>query len=428
MDINKKECNLLSKIIDEYNENNLAYQWFPILDINNKLIIVKKENLLNQKMTNEEKQIIDYLGEKYKIIPGKVCRPAKKYHITIGPKEENILYLIKDLSNNFHFVKKIVLNIEKNKQTLKNEMNELKIIDKNDNNIVINFNIIDDLEVCNVYNEWCEIEDINNNKIIVRKKDLVDLKEIYDKNIDGGKEIQKINDWKYDTYDIKINSEFLKNFPNKYIYLSQGNERKIYSEINGINNNKVLIKTSLIEYYLTENIDNLSLYEEIYDKNNIKRIINPKSIITNILFNYDIIPYLNGPFIELLTKSGKKHIIKISTINKILKIGEEKKETNDDTKVSIKISNGVKIYTTLNKIKNINLKDNNNILLCFNDVNGKNGYFKKNDIINKVNNKIINPINGDYLCLEDINRIKRYIEVSQIKIINKNLKKNSLNN
>ena len=46
--------------------------------------------------------------------------------------------------------KNIIVNIQKNKQTLKNEMKELKIIDKN-NNIAINFNIIDDLEVCNVY-------------------------------------------------------------------------------------------------------------------------------------------------------------------------------------------------------------------------------------------------------------------------------------
>ena len=160
IDINGKQCNLLSKIIDEYNENNQTYHWLQIPDINNKIIVVKKEHLLMQKMTNEEIEVLDYNCKKYKIIPGKVCRPAKKYHITIGPKEENILYLIKDLSNNYQFITKTVINFAKTKRRLNDEMHTLKITDKNNNIIEVNsdiirdledFNIIDDLEVCNVY-------------------------------------------------------------------------------------------------------------------------------------------------------------------------------------------------------------------------------------------------------------------------------------
>ena len=44
IDINEKKCNLLSYIIEELNENNLTYHWLQVPDVNNKLIIVKKEH------------------------------------------------------------------------------------------------------------------------------------------------------------------------------------------------------------------------------------------------------------------------------------------------------------------------------------------------------------------------------------------------
>ena len=424
IDINGKQCNLLSKIIDEYNENNQTYHWLQIPDINNKIILVKKEHLLMQKMTNEEVEVLDYNCKKYKIIPGKVCRLAKKYHITTGPGEENILYLIKDLSNNYQFITKTVINFAKTKRRLNDEMHTLKITDKNNNIIEVNSDIIRDLEDFNIYSEWCEIEDINNNKIVVKKKDLVDCKEIYDKNIDGGNEIQKINDWKYDVYDININSQYSRYFPSKYIYLSNGEKRDEYSEVNDINKNKINIKTSLIEYYLSENIKDLSLYEEIYDKDKQIKIINPNEIIKNILLSYDDISDSNGPFVELATQSGSKHLIKVNTIIKILKIAKEKGNKNDKNKVSIKDNNGNKIYTSLNKIKEIDLKDENTILLGFNDVNGDNCYFKKKDILNKVNDILINLENEDFISLNDINGVKKYIQHSQIKIINNKIKKN----
>ena len=287
IDINEKKCNIPGKIIEEYNENNLTYHWLQVPDINEKLILVKKEHLLMQKISNEEKEILDYNGKKYKIIPGKVCRLAKKYHITTGLGEENILYLMKDSSGEFHFVTKTIIKFAKTKRALNDEMHTLEITDKD--NIIINVNsdTIRDLEDFNPYSEWCEIENINNNKIIVKKVNLLDCKEKLDKNIDGGNKIQQINDWKFDIYDINVDVQFSKCFPEKYFYLSNKNNREEFSEVNDINNKKIYIKTSLIEYYLDENINVLSLYEEVYDKNNEKQIINPNQIIRDILLSYD---------------------------------------------------------------------------------------------------------------------------------------------
>ena len=431
IDYKEKQCNLASKILEEYNENNLTYHWLQIPDINNKLILVKKEHLLMEKMTNKEKEILDYDGKKYKINPGKVCRLAKKYHITSGLGEENILYLIKDSSNDFHFIKKEIIQFAKTKRALNDEMHTLEITDKDNKIINVNSETIRDLEDFNPYSEWVEIENVNLNKIIVKKVNLVDCKEIFDKNIDGGNEIQKINDWKFDVYDININTQFSKCFPEKYFYLSDMNRHEEFIEVNDINKNKINIKSSLIEYYLGENINDLSLYEEVYDKNNKKQIINPKEIIKNILLSYDDVTDSNGPYIELITQSGSKHLIKVNTINKILKIAKEKEIKNKDTntsnannKVSIKDSNGNKIYTSLNKMKEINLKDNNIILLCFKDADGEICYFKKNDILSKVNDILMKLLDDDFITLNDINGIERNIIYSQIKIINNKLKKN----
>ena len=78
LNINEKQCSLLSNIIEELNENNLTYHWLQVPDVNNKLIVIKKEHLLKQKIKDEEVEILDYNSKKYKINPGKVCRLAKK--------------------------------------------------------------------------------------------------------------------------------------------------------------------------------------------------------------------------------------------------------------------------------------------------------------------------------------------------------------
>lgn len=431
-DINEEKCNVPGKIIEEYKENNLTYHWLQVPDVNNKLILVKKEHLLMQKISNEEKEVLDYNGKKYKIIPGKVCRLAKKYHITTGLGEENILYLIKDSSGEFHFVTKTIIKFAKTKRALNDEMHTLEITDKDNTIINVNSDTIRDLEDFNPYSEWCEIENINNNKIIVKKGNLLDCKEMLDKNIEGGSKIQQINDWKFDIYDINIEVQFSKCFPEKYFYLSNMKSREEFSEVNDINNKKIFIRTSLIEYYLDENINDLSLYEEVYDKNNEKQIINPNQIVKDILLSYDDVADESGPFVQLMTQSGSKHVIKVNTINKILKIAEEKemknsnenKNLNNNNKVSIKDSNGIKIYTSLNKIKEIKLNDNNVLLLCFTDIHGNKCYFTKKDILNKVNDLLMNLLEDEYIILSDINGIERSIRHSQIKIINNKIKKN----
>jgi len=422
LSIYEKECSLLSNIIDELNENNLTYHWLQVPDINNKLIIIKKEHLLKEKIKDEEVDVLDYNSKKYKINPGKICRLAKKYHITIGSGEDNILYLIKDVSNQIHFVTKTIIQFAKKKRALNDDNQTMEITEHNNQIIKVNCDAIRDLEDFNPYSEWVEISDINSNKIIVKKVNLLDCKELFDKNIEGGNEIQEINDWKYDVYKINIKNEYSRVFPNRYKYYNDINKYEEFTQVNDINKNKIYIKTSLIEYYLDEKINELSLYEEVFDKNNQKQIINPNQIIKNILLNYDDISDQNGPYVELITQSGSKHIIKVHTINKILNLAENKKNNKD--KVSIKDNNGIKILTSLNKIKEINLSDNNIILLGFKDIMENICYFRKKDIINKINELLINLLEEDFLILNDVNNNEKRIKYSQIRIINNKLKKN----
>ena len=424
LDINEKKCNILLNIIEELNENNLTYHWIQIPDVNNKLIIVKKEHLLKQKILDKEVEILDYNSKKYKINPGKVCRLAKKYHTTKGHGEDNILYLIKDISNEPHFVTKTIIKFAKEKRALNDENQTMEITEHNNQIIKVNCDAIRDLEDFNPYSEWCEINDINKNKIIVKKVNLLDCKELFDKNIESN-EIQKINDWKYDVYDINVNSEYSRVFPTRYRYYKNANKYEEFIEVDDVNKNKVLIKTNLIEHYLDENINELSLWEEVFDKNKNKQIINPYEIIMNILLSFDDISDLNGPYVELITQSGSKHIIKINTIKKILKLGENKGNinNNENNKVSIKDNNGIKILTTLNKIKEIDLNDNNIILLGFKDITENLCYFKKKNILNKINEIFLNLSEEDFLTLNDINGIERIIKYSQIRIINNKLKK-----
>ena len=424
LDINEKKCSLLCSIIDELNENNLTYHWLQIPDINNKIIVVKKEHLLKQKIKDEEVEILDYNSKKYKINPGKVCRLAKKYHTTKGLGENNILYLIKDISNEPHFVTKTIIQFAKQKRALNDENQTMEITEHNNQIIKVNCDSIRDLEDFNPYSEWCEINDINKNKIIVKKINLFDCKELFDKNIEKN-EIQKINDWKYDVYDINVNSEYLRVFPTRYKYYKDLNKYEEFVEVDDINKNKIFIKTNIIEHYLDENMNELSLYEEVIDKNNNKQIINPNDIIRNILLSFDDVSDSNGPYIQLITQSGSKHIIKVNTIIKILKIAENKGNinNNENNKVSIKDNNGIKILTSLNKIKEINLNDNNIILLGFKDINENMCYFHKKNILNKINEIFLNFLEEDYLTLNDINGIERLIKYSQIRIINNKLKK-----
>jgi len=108
-------------------------------------------------------------SKKYKINPGKVCRLAKKYHTTKGPGEDNILYLIKDISNEPHFVTKTIIKFAKQKRALNDENQTMEITEHNNQIIKVNCDAIRDLEDFNPYSEWCEINDININKEIKGK-------------------------------------------------------------------------------------------------------------------------------------------------------------------------------------------------------------------------------------------------------------------
>jgi hypothetical protein len=52
--------------------------------------------------------------------------------------------------------------------------------------------------------------------------------------------------------------------------------------------------------------------------------------VKNILSSFDDISDINGPYVELISQSGSKHIIKVNTINKILKIAEQKVSDNNN--------------------------------------------------------------------------------------------------
>ena len=424
LDYKNKEITILVKILLEFNENNLTYQWLEIPDKNDKIILVKKEHLLMLDNSEKESEIMDYNGKKYIVIPGHVSFFAKKYHITTR-NEENILYLIKNIENNLHFVTKTIIKFAKEKRKLNDELTSLEITDINNEIIKVTSDSIRDLEDFNLYNEWVEVEDIKNNKIIVRKIDLMDCKEIYDKNLTSNCEIQSINDWKYDIYEINIYEQYSKNFPSKYYYYPKNNQREEYIEIKNIKNEEILVKTSLIEYYLTENLNDLSNYEEINDKNLKKQIINPKEIIEKILLSYDDILSNKGSFVEIITQSGSKHLVRINTIHKILQIANNRNEINKKNNVvSIKDNNGVKIITTLDKIKEINLNDNNTILLCFNDINQETCCFKKSDIIKEVNNILLGNVEDEYIDINDKEGVKKKVNFGQIIVKNNKLKRN----
>ena len=59
-DKDNNEITLMREIIIDLNENNLTYHWLYIPDIENKEILVKKEQLIEFKISNEETLIMDY--------------------------------------------------------------------------------------------------------------------------------------------------------------------------------------------------------------------------------------------------------------------------------------------------------------------------------------------------------------------------------
>ncbi len=411
----------MREILIDLNENNLTYHWLYIPDIENKEILVKKEQLIEFKISNEETLIMDYFAKKKKIITGNVCRIAKKYHSTKNEKgNENILYKIKDNKGIYHFVPKPIIKFAKKKRILNDEISIIEITDKDNRIIYIPYEIIRDFDEENSYNEWCEIDNLNGEKIIVLKRDLQDLKENFDKNYE--KSIQEIQDYNYKKYEIDCENEYLKLFPEQYTYLYSNSKRDEFSIIKDLENKEVKIKTSLIEHLLGEELEELGYYMESNNEKGEKIKFNPYEIIKDIISKYDDIICSSGPYIQINTQSGNKHLIKRGTIIKAIQLSE--KSNNNNMVISIKDSFNTKIMTTLQKLKDIDLNNNDLLLIPLIDDNGNNVYIRKNTVIEIVN-KIIEgkEIRESEKVKDYLDQIK-VINVSQINMKNSRIKKN----
>lgn len=422
-DKDDKQIDILKQIIADLNEDNLTYQWLQVLNTEDKPIIVKKEQLYQMKISNESFMIMDYYAKKHHIIPSKTCRIAKKYKTTEGKGFENILFKIKDEDGIIHFITKPIIKFAKKKRMLNDDSRILEITNKEKVQINVPIENIRDIDDFNPYSEWCEIKakDNNNNstKIIVKKMDLQDLKEQNDKNYIKEEE-QKIMDWKYQVHIINPNKEYEELFPDKYSYLpNNDNKWEEYSTITTIEGDEAKIKTKLIEYYLNDNINDLAFYEEANNINGVLVNINPYDIVKKIILNYHITSQ-KGIFVELVTQSGNKHLIKISMIKKAIEVSNTKKEEY----VSIKGSMNEKIITTFQKIKELDIDDDKLLLIPLEDS------FKSLVYVNKVNIKeIVNRIVSgepfeEYEEVIDYLGGKKLINVKQIQMKNTILKKN----
>jgi hypothetical protein len=414
---NQPQSILTSKIID-LNEDNITYHWLEVTDIDNQSIIVKREQLLEHAMTNEPVKIMDYYRKNRKIIPGKVCRKAKKYHPTEGEGIENILFKVQDENKVTQFVTKPQIKFAKKKRMLNDETFSIEITNKDNTVITVPLENIRNIDEDNAYKEYCEIVDSENNNIIVRKTDLQDLKEIQDKNLNQ-ETLQSISNYDYTSiYKIKPNEQYLRLFPNKYSYIPNG-ESIPWISVKDINGKSFEVKTSLIEYYINENINELAIYEEVNDLNYNPIIINPFEIVKNIMMTYDDISCKNGPFIELVTQSGTKHLIRKHTINKVFNL---KKEPNDY--INIKDSNNVKILTRIQKLNELDLNSPDVLLIPLEDVTGKIIYVKKSIVIGIVNKIVKGESKEECETVIDNKGEERVINVRQINMRNSSLKKN----
>ena len=420
-DKDNNEITLMREILIDLNENNLTYHWLYIPDIENKEILVKKEQLIEFKISNEETLIMDYFAKKKKIITGNVCRIAKKYHSTKNEKgNENILFKIKDNKGIYHFVPKPIIKFAKKKRILNDEISIIEITDKDNRIIYIPYEIIRDFDEENSYNEWCEIDDLNGEKIIVLKRDLQDLKESFDKNYE--KTIQEIQDFNYKKHEIDSENEYIKLFPEQYSYLASNGRREEFSTIKDLEKKEVKIKTSLIEHLLGEELEELGYYMESNDEKGEKIKFNPYEIIKDILIKYDDIICSSGPYIQLITQSGNKHLIKRGTIIKAIQLSE--KSNNNNMVISIKDSFNTKIMTTLQKLKDIDLNNNDLLLIPLIDDNGNNVYIRKNTVIEIVNKIIEGKEIGESEKVKDYLDQIKVINVSQINMKNSRIKKN----
>lgn len=135
--------------------------------------------------------------------------------------------------------------------------------------------------------------------------------------------------------------------------------------------------------------------------------------------NYDDILCKPGPYIELATQSGTKHLIRKHTILKAIKLVK-----NPNEYINIKDTNNVKIVTSIQKLKEIDLNSGDVLLIPVEDSNGKTAYVKKSIVINIVNRIVMGESVNDCETVQDYLGNSRVINVSQIIIKNSSLKKN----
>ena len=182
------------------------------------------------------------------------------------------------------------------------------------------------------------------------------------------------------------------------------------------------IKTSLIEHLLGEELEELGYYMESNDEKGEKIKFNPYEIIKDILIKYDDIICSSGPYIQIITQSGNKHLIKRGTIIKAIQLSE--KSNNNNMVISIKDSFNTKIMTTLQKLKDIDLNNNDLLLIPLIDVNGNNVFIRKNTVIEIVNKIIEGKEIGESEKVKDYLDQIKVINVSQINMKNSRIKKN----
>ena len=152
---------------------------------------------------------------------------------------------------------------------------------------------------------------------------------------------------------------------------------------------------------------------------------NPYEIIKDIISKYDDIICSSGPYIQINTQSGNKHLIKRGTIIKAINLSEKSKNDNNNNMViSIKDSLNTKIMTTLQKLKDIDLNNNDLLLIPLIDDNDKIVYIKKSIVIDIVNKIIEGKQSGESEKVKDYLNEDKVINIGQINMKNSKIKKN----
>ena len=423
---NKKENENLS---DEINNN--------LKELKDKLMIKietleNEKNILNTKISelNEQnEQLNNIINEKEKIIQEKkdiYNNDKKKYEKTIKDNKfhiNNLIKEIKDLKTTNTILNNKIINVNKEKVSLKNELNfknneylELIVKKKDINNL---------LQKAKEKNEKINYENKRLNK---ENNELKNRINNYIKNIDEYKQINENYKNKFEEFEQKI--EFLTKSNNDLMldleYKNQ-NIMDLNSEINNLNYLKYNYEEIKNEYPLTEN--NIQNSENTNDNihNKIQKITNE---INNNKYqkiseiNLEYINNMNKNYICLTEiKSCSKNnriispdnynLIKSFSINSNLKwfLFKKKTKINDNNNSFNNISNNKYnnyIWVANDSIKNINeFASPNNISKSIKNNSSKSAR-KEQNVLN-INNNFI-KLRNNQENLSDNKRSKKLIK------------------